>query len=310
MHVAIIGTGRVGQTLAYTLIHEPYIRELSLSDIIPNVTCALAEELRHACVGTGIPIKINAYEDNRKIRNADIIIISAGMPRSPHMQSRNDLTHANARIIKSIALEIAGQNRNATYVMITNPVDAMATLFTTYSRAKFVISTGTSLDTLRFKSEIAKYLNVPVHNVEGFVAGEHGERAVFLWSTVKVCHLPLPTYLRQKKKRIQKEKIEDSVREISKMIIRDLGGTKFGPASAFRQIVSALALHNNDIISIATLQLHRDIPKAIHTSIPMRMGKKLCHFPDHTFTEQERQGLTAAARSIWETYQEALRAVE
>lgn len=310
MHIAIIGTGRVGQTLAYALVHEPYVTELSLSDVTPNLTHALAEELRHASVGTNIPVMINAYEDNKSIKHADIIIVSAGMPRSPTMKSRNDLTYANAQIIKSIALEVAEKNKSAKFIIITNPVDAMTTLFAKYSRAKFVIGTGTSLDTFRFRSEIAKHLEIPCHKIEGYVAGEHGEAAVFLWSTVKVCNIPLSLYLKQNQKQIQKEKIEDLVRKISKMIIRDLGGTKFGPAEAFRDIVSGLILNKNKIISIATLQKHQNIPDSIYTSIPVRVGEEIHKISDYVLTEDEQHQLTIAAYSIWETYQEALHAVE
>ena len=77
MHIAIVGTGRLGRVIAYTLVQEDYVSELSLVDIVPNLTKALREELKHVLAGIGKDVEIHAYEEPSEVSNADIILITA-----------------------------------------------------------------------------------------------------------------------------------------------------------------------------------------------------------------------------------------
>ncbi len=306
MHIAIIGTGRVGQMLAFALSHEPYISKLSLSDIRPGLSQAVAEEIRHATAGNGLPIQISHYEKNEEISGAEIIIVTAGAPRTPQMADRKELTRVNAKIIKSVAESVAAKNSSAKYIIVTNPVDALATLFSHYSKIGTVLSTGTSLDTLRFKSELAKHLKVPVNEVEGFVAGEHGQSAVFLWSTVKIYGKNLESYLAEKKLNLGKKEIIAAVKSVSEMIIKVIGGTAQGPATAFRQIIRSIALDEKRLISVAVPYKILDLPIPVHTSIPLRLGKDIGPTLEAELIQEERQEIKKAAQFIWQTYQEAL----
>jgi malate dehydrogenase len=85
-------------------------------------------------------------------------------------------------------------NKGAKYVVITNPVDVMTMVCKKYSKADFVRSTGTNLESLRFRSKLAEVLAVPRSKVQGWVGGEHGEEAALLWSTVKIDGFPLEKY--------------------------------------------------------------------------------------------------------------------
>ena len=92
----------------------------------------------------------------------------------------------NASLVRNISKMTKSGNRGAKYIVITNPVDAMAMVCKKFTRADFVIGTGTNLESLRFRSRLATELNVPVSKVQGWVGGEHGQSMVALWSTAKV----------------------------------------------------------------------------------------------------------------------------
>lgn len=310
MHIAVVGTGNVGMATAYTLLYEGLAEELSLVDIKPGVARALAEELRHAAAGLRIDVDINAYERDEDLYGADLIVVCAGYPRRPGEKiSRRELVRYNAEIIKYIAEVVPPNNPGARYVIVTNPVDAMATLFKKISRADFVISTGTHLETLRFRAKLASELRVPVSKVDGYVGGEHGQCAVILWSTVSVYGTELSNYLNQHNLTLNKDEVESYVKKVSEEIIDALGATRYGPAVAFRDIIKSIVLNLGMVLSIATPYRAEGIPEEVHVSRPTRVGMVLGPTYENILSTDERKLLNEAAKAIYETYREALRLI-
>ena len=303
MHIAVVGTGNVGRTIAYTLLYEGLCDELSLVDIKPGLADALADELKHAAAGLRRDVRIYAYERDEDLHSADLIIVSAGFPRPPGVEmSRRDLFRKNAEIIKYIAEVVPPNNPGARYVIVTNPVDAMATLFRRISKASFVISTGTHLETLRFRARLAEVLNVPVSKVDGFVGGEHGEEAIILWSTVRVFGIPINEYVKTYCLSLDKDSIESYVRRISVKIINALGATRFGPAVAFRDIVKAIVNNLDTVLSIAIPLKFNDIPEEVMVSVPTKVGMDLGPTLYKYLNQEEREGIVRAAKAIYKTY--------
>ena len=176
MHIAQIGTGRVGRPTAYTIICEGLADTLTVCDVKPGLATAFAEELNHVTASIGLDVEINDCVRDEDVTNVDIILISAGEPRIPGVKmSRRDLAIQNARIMKYISEATVSRNPHAKYVVISNPVDAMAMICKKYTEADFVISTGTNLESLRFRSKIAKTLAIPISQIQGWVGGEHGD---------------------------------------------------------------------------------------------------------------------------------------
>jgi len=201
LHIAQIGTGRVGRPTAYTITCAGLADTITTCDIKPGLAQAFAEELEHVTASLKLDIEINACEKDEEITGADIILISAGEPRIPGVKmSRRDLAVQNAKIVRYIAEATTPNNPGAKYIVITNPVDAMAMVCKKYSKAKFVISTGTNLESLRFRSKLAKTLQVSTSRIQGWVGGEHGDAAIILWSTVKTNKIPIDEYAKSKGK--------------------------------------------------------------------------------------------------------------
>jgi len=88
VHVAVVGTGRVGGQVAFSLVFERYVTELSLVDTAPKIAEMTKEELCHAVAAHGFDVKISSYEDSGQVQNADLIVIAAGFPRTPEMSRR------------------------------------------------------------------------------------------------------------------------------------------------------------------------------------------------------------------------------
>jgi len=306
VHVAVAGTGRVGGEVAFSLIFERYVTELSLVDVAPKVAEMTKEELHHAIASHGFDIKINAYDDSKLVKNADLIVIAAGFPRTPEM-SRRDLATKNAGIVKEIVENTVDNNPEAWYFVITNPVDAMATIASrTAQEKRHVIGTGTNLETSRFRTILSRELNVPIGTVEAYVGGEHGEAAVPLWSIVKINGLPLEDYLRNTKQELDKAKCENYVKEVSREIIRVLGGTKYGPAGSFIEIIRGIMLNTGKVISYSRQSQFKTTPEPVYVTVPARIAKSLSPDLWDLLSESEKKAIKDATGTIYKTYLEAL----
>jgi malate dehydrogenase len=304
-HIAVSGTGRVGGQVAFSLLLERYVTELSLVDTAPKVAEMTREELCHAMADHGFDVNICSYENNKSVQGADLIVVAAGFPRAPEM-SRRELAAKNAEIVRGIVEDTLDNNPDAMYFIITNPVDAMTTLANGIVKGeRTVIGTGTNLDTSRFRTVLSRKLNVPISAVEAYVGGEHGEAAVPLWSTVKVDGSEFDKYIKKKRKTIDKMKCEHYVKEVSREIIRTLGGTRYGPAGCFVEIVRGLMLNTGKIISYSRLSRLFNTPEPVHITIPARIARSLGPDLWDSLNESERRAIEDAARTIYATYREA-----
>jgi malate/lactate dehydrogenase len=306
VHIAVAGTGRVGGEVAFTLIFERYVTELSLVDKAPKVAEMTKEEMHHAIASHGFDIKINAYDDSKQVKDADLIVIPAGFPRTPEM-SRRDLATKNARIVKEIVENTVDNNPEAWYFVITNPVDAMATIASMTAEGKNqVIGTGTTLETSRFRTILSRELNVPIGTIEAYVGGEHGEAAVPLWSLVKINGVPLENYLKKTNQTLDKLKCENYIKEVSREIIRVLGGTRYGPAGSFIEIIRGLMLNTGKVMSYSRKSQFKTTPEPVYVTVPARIAKSLSPDLWDLLSEPEKKAIKEAAGAIYKTYLEAL----
>ena len=311
MHIAQIGTGRVGRPTAYTIMCAELADTLTVCDTKPGLAAAFAEELKHVTASLGLDVEINACEKDEEVAGADIILISAGEPRIPGVKmSRRDLAVQNAKIVRHIAEATSPNNPDAKYVVITNPVDAMAMVCKKYSKAQFVISTGTNLESLRFRSKLAATLEAPVSKVQGWVGGEHGDAAVILWSTTKVDGLPVERYAKSRNKILRKDEVESYMKTISKFVIDNIGGTEYGPAASFRDIVRAIVKNTREIVSVATPMKFEGIFEPVFVGTPVKLGHSIGPSLYDTLSSEEKKGIEEAAKAIYQTYQTAIENME
>jgi malate dehydrogenase len=307
LHIAQIGTGRVGRPTAYAIMCAGLADTLTVCDVKPELAVAFAEELKHVTASIGLDVEINSCERDEEVNGADLILISAGEPRTPGVKmSRRNLAIQNGKIVKYIAEVTASRNPCAKYVVISNPVDAMAMLCKKYAKADFVISTGTNLESLRFRSKIASSLKVPVSKVQGWVGGEHGDADVPLWSTIKIDNMAVDEYLSSKGASIPRDENASYVKSVSKLIIDNIGGTEYGPAASFRDIAKAITKNTNEVLSIAAPAKFEEIPEPVFVGIPTHLGQFVGTSLYDDLAPQEKVGIKAAAKAIYQTYETAI----
>ena len=303
-HIAVVGNGRIGRPTAYTLFNERLADEFSLVDVKPGLAWAFGEELKHVAASLRYDVKINTYEEDEGVTGADLVVVCPGKPRIPGVQmDRRVLVGANAEIINYIAEVMPPNNPDAKWVIVTNPVDAMATLFRKVSGADFVIGTGDHPDTLRMRAKLAMELGVPVSKVEGFVGGEHGSSAYPLWSTVKIGGKPLDEYLSQTGKALERESVVGYVRGVSKKVVDIVGGTEVGPAAGFRDIVRSILEDRGEVYSVSQPLELPGIPEAVNVNVPTRVGSTIGPNIWGQLTEEERANIVEAAKAIYSNYQ-------
>lgn len=306
MHIAQIGTGRVGRPTAYTIMCSELADMITVCDTKPGLARAFAEELRHAATSLRLDVEIIPCERDEDVAGADIILVSAGKPRAPGIKmTRRDLAVQNGKTVRYIAETTAPNNPKSKYVVISNPVDAMAMICKKYSGAKFVISTGTNLDSLRFRSRLARTLEVPVSTIEGWIGGEHGKDAIILWSTTKVNGLPVGEYAESTGKHLNEVEIDSYLKSVSKHIIDNIGGTEFGPAASFRDIVRAIVKDTKEILPVATPTKFEGLPEPVCVSVPLQLGSSIGSSIYDTLSVQEKRGIIEAAKAIYQTFKTA-----
>jgi malate dehydrogenase len=182
----------------------------------------------------------------------------------------------------------------------------MAMVFKKYSGAEFVISTGTNLESLRFRSKLARTLKAPVSQVHGWVGGEHGTAAAILWSTVKINNLSVEEYSGSRGITFSRDELESYVKDVSKFIVDCIGGTEYGPAASFLEITRAIAKDTKEMLAVATPTRFDEIPDPVHVSVPLTLGASIGPTLFEALTEEERTRIKNAAQAIYSNYQTTL----
>ena len=188
--VSIIGTGSVGYTIAYTLTVMGLASEIVMIDINNEKALGEALDIRQ---GTPFCGACSIYAgDYRDAVNSDIVIVTSGIARKPG-QSRLELAQTNVNITKQIIPEITKYAPDATYIIVSNPVDILT--YTFYKMSGLpenrIIGSGTILDTARLRSRLSEYYNINQSNVHAYVFGEHGDSSFIPWSVANISNVPI-----------------------------------------------------------------------------------------------------------------------
>lgn len=252
--IILIGNGAVGSSYAYALVNQNISEELGIIDINMDRVEGDVMDLNSALAFTG-PKKIYAasYED---CKDADLIVHTAGAPQKPG-ETRLDLVEKNLKITKDIVKQVMKTGFNGVFLVAANPVDIL-----TYGVQKFsglptqqVIGTGTSLDSARFRQEIAAILNIDVRNVHGYILGEHGDTEFPAWSHANVAGLPIVEWLSDRDISLETEKalvdIFFSVRDAAYNIIEKKGATYYGVGVALARITRAILYNENAVLPLS-----------------------------------------------------------
>ena len=190
--IALIGAGQIGGTLAH-LAGLKELGDVVLFDIAEGMPQGKALDLKQSSPVDGFDSDLQGTQDYKDIAGADVVIVTAGVPRKPGM-SRDDLLGINLKVMKSVGEGIAANAPNAFVICITNPLDAMVWALREFSglpHAKVCGMAGV-LDSARFRLFLAEEFNVSVEDVTAFVLGGHGDTMVPLTRYSTVAGIPIP----------------------------------------------------------------------------------------------------------------------
>ncbi len=194
--IALVGGGNIGGTLAH-LIALKELGDVLLFDIMKGVPQGKALDILQSNSVEGSSVKLSGTNDYKDLKDSDVIIVTAGIPRKPGM-SRDDLVSVNADVIKSVAKAIKENAPNAFVIVVTNPLDAMVWVMrevTGFSSNKVIGMAGV-LDSARFSCFLAEEFNVAVKDVNSFVLGGHGDTMVPLIRYSTVAGIPVPDLIK------------------------------------------------------------------------------------------------------------------
>ena len=256
--VTIIGAGSVGSTIAYTLVTTGYATEIVMIDINEKKALGEAMDIRQG-VPFCSPMTIYAGDYSDAV-NSDIVILTSGIARKPG-QSRLELAQTNVDITKQILPQITKYAPDATYIIVSNPVDIL-----TYTVCKCsglpehrVIGTGTILDTARLRQRLSEYYQISQHNVHACVMGEHGDRSFIPWSQVNISGIPILEFENSLVGRpgdypeMNFEEIETYVRKSGGNIIERKGATYYAIAAAVCYICRSLLGSLDTTMAVSTM---------------------------------------------------------
>ena len=290
--ITIIGAGRVGSTIAYTLAHDEIASEIVLIDINKEkVEGEVMDIEQGTCFRSPVSLVAGDYAD---AKDSDIVIITSGIARKPG-QTRIELTQTNVNILKSITPQIVKEAPDAKYIIVSNPVDIMTYVFTKISGLpeNQIMGSGTILDTARLRYGLSEHFKVAQGNIHAYVFGEHGDTSFIPWTGAYISGLSTDEYYEEMKahgkdvKPLDKEAMLEYVQKSGGKVIAKKGATFYAVSATVCQLVG-LILAASDSLATVSSMLHGEYgiedvclstltlvgPNGTQGKVQMRMNKE------------------------------------
>ena len=276
--ISLIGAGQIGGTLAHLIGLKELANEVVLFDVASGIAKGKALDIAQSSSVDGFNVKFSGTDNYEDIKDSDVIIITAGVPRKPGM-SRDDLLGINLTIIKQVAEGIKKYSPNAFVICITNPLDVMVMAFQKYSGlpTNKVVGMAGILDSSRFKLFLSLELNVPVKEIHAMVMGGHGDTMVPLPRFTKISGKPLNELVKQGK--ISEERLEsinqrtrDGGAEIVKYL--EKGSAFYAPAASGVEMAKAYMNNENKVLPCAAYLDGEYGVNGIYAGVPVVINNK------------------------------------
>ena len=284
--LAVVGVGRIGGEVAYLASSLGIAEELVLYDSAPELLKAQVLDLKH----TGLATDIST--DKKAIRDADICIFSAGLPRNPSVKTRADLLEANSAAVNECADLLKGFE--GIVITVTNPMDANNFLLCTRTGIprERCIGFGGQLDSARFALALSN------RGITGFsfVLGEHGEHQVPIFSTLsREISIPM------------REEILTELRGASMDVIKGKGGTVFGPALHIVNLARMVLSDARELVICSSVLDGEYGISGCSLGVPVRIGKDgILSIEEWQLDSWEQEKMNKAGTFVKELCQKAI----
>src|ERR1700730_1320190 len=302
MKIGIVGTGNVGCACAMAAVARGSAHTIVLVNRTRKPAEAVATYLRY-----GVPLgrKLDIFDgDYADLKGAGVVLITAGVnEKTGGATDRNDprgrlkLLDKNAEIYRDIVTRIVAAEPQAVLVAVTDPPDPLADVARAICPQASVLSTGTYLDSLRFRVHLGKYFGVDARSVEAQVIGDHGTTQVFLWSSARVGGVPVAALLTSRKDSLDalRAKLEQEVRYANITIIEGHDASQYGIGIVSVRIAEMILNDERAVIPIGSYQANLGVTLSL-PSVVGRGGVVEVLTPE--MSDQERNGLRRSAQSL------------
>ena len=306
--ISLIGAGQIGGTLAHLIGLKELADEVIVFDIASGIAKGKALDIAQSSSVDGFNVKFTGTDSYEDIKNSDVIIITAGVPRKPGM-SRDDLLGINLKIIKQVAEGIKKYSPNAFVICITNPLDVMVMAFQKYSglSTNKVVGMAGILDSSRFKLFLSQELKTPVKDIEAMVMGGHGDTMVPLPRFTKVSGKPLLDLVKEGKiseKRLESinQRTRDGGAEIIKFL--EKGSAFYAPAASGVEMASAYLRDEKKLLPCAAYLAGEYGISGLYAGVPVVIGSKgVERIEEINLNEKEKKEFMNsinAVKKLWE----------
>ena len=275
--ISLIGAGQIGGTLAHLIGTKELVNEVVLFDVARGIAKGKALDIAQSSSVDGFNVKFSGTDNYKDIKDSNVIIITAGVPRKPGM-SRDDLLGINLKIIKQVAEGVKKNAPNAFVICITNPLDVMVMAFQKFSGlpSNKVIGMAGILDSSRFKLFLSLELNVPVREIDAIVMGGHGDTMVPMPRFTKIAGKPLLDLVKEGKISLERvEEINQRTRDGGAEIVKYLekGSAFYAPAAAGVQMAEAFLKDEKKLLPCAAQLKGEYGVKNVYAGVPVIVGK-------------------------------------
>src|SRR6266852_2684967 len=270
--ITVVGGGNVGASCAVNLAFKE-LGDVVLVDVVEGVPQGKGLDMLQMGPVEGYDVAITGANDYAPTANSDVVIITAGLARKPGM-SRDDLLIANYEVVKSVTESIAKHSPNAILVLVTNPLDAMCTV--AHHVSKFpkhrVVGMAGVLDSARFRTFIARELNVSVENVTAVVLGGHGDTMVPVVRLSNVSGIPLTELIEP----ARLDAIVDRTRNGGAEIVKYLkaGSAYYAPSAAATEMVESILKDKKKVLPCAAYLEGEYGISGLFVGVPVKLGAR------------------------------------
>jgi len=297
--LTVVGAGNVGASVAQYAV-EKELGDVVLVDVIEGIPQGKALDLAQAgpvhhydsCL-----VGSNGYDETA---GSDIVVITAGLARKPGM-TRDDLLFKNAEIVGAVVEQVAAKSPDAILILVTNPLDAMVQLAWKKSGfpSKRVVGMAGILDSARFRTFIARELNVSVENVTAFVLGGHGDTMVPLPRYSTVAGIPITDLLPADRIEALVKRTANGGAEIVALL--KSGSAYYAPAAATVEMVEAILKDKKKILPCAVFLQGEYGIRDLYVGVPVKLGAKgLEQIIEVKLTDDENAALQKSAAAVKE----------
>ena len=276
--ISLIGAGQIGGTLAHLIGLKELVSEVVLFDVAPGVAKGKALDIAQSSSVDGFDVKFKGTDKYEDIKDSNVIIITAGVPRKPGM-SRDDLLGINLKIMKQVAIGVKNNCPEAFVICITNPLDVMVMAFQKYSKlpTNKVVGMAGILDSSRFKLFLSLELGVPVKQIDAMVMGGHGDTMVPLPRFTKVNGKMLNDLISEGKISADKvESINQRTRDGGAEIVKYLekGSAYYAPAASGVEMAMCFLNDEKKVLPCAAHLNGEYGIKNVYAGVPVLVGNK------------------------------------